>query len=93
MEFIASRFRNSSALAEGSKPSSAFFVILIPISNTAITTGKLKTAISTLLFLAFAAIPEMRLREVAKPIEVNVNPDKKTKWSLTGSCMRRTNSR
>lgn len=73
---IASRFNNSSELAESSNPSNAFFVARTAISKMEITTGKLSTAINTLLLFAFAAMPEIKLNEVEKPIEVSNNTRK-----------------
>ena len=71
IEFIAVRFSNSSELAAKSRPSIEFFVVLMARSNIAIITGKLNTAMSTLLLFAFEAIPEIRLNAAEKPHEVN----------------------
>lgn len=70
---MASKFNNSSELAESSNPSNAFFVARTAISKMEITTGKLSTAINTLLLFAFAAMPEIKLREVEKPMEPRNN--------------------
>src|SRR6478735_10182412 len=68
---MASRVRISSQLTERSKASMQFFVILMAINKIEITIGKLSTAISMLLLLAFAAIPESMVRDAAKPKDVN----------------------
>lgn len=77
MQLIASRFNNSSVLAARSIPSNAFLVARTAISKMDITTGKLNTAISTLLLLAFAAIPEIKLSEAEKPSEARKSTVKK----------------
>lgn len=74
---MASRFNSSSVLADRSRPSSVFFVARTAISNIEITIGKLSTAISTLLLLAFAAIPEIRLSDVENPIDVKNSTTRK----------------
>ena len=67
MQFIAIRFMISSVLAARSIPSTAFFVMRIVINKIEITTGKLSTAISTLLLLALDAMPEIKLNDAENP--------------------------
>lgn len=71
IQLMASRFNNSSELAESSNPSNAFFVARTAINKMEITTGKLNTAINTLLLFAFEAIPEIKLSEVENPTDAN----------------------
>lgn len=65
-------------LAARSIPSTAFFVTRIVINRIETTTGKLSTAISTLLLLPFDAIPEMILSEVESPTDPRIRAAKKT---------------
>jgi hypothetical protein len=78
MQFIASKFNSSSWLSDIARPSSAFFVILIDISNIEMITGKLNTAMSTLLLSVFEAIAEIRLKEAEKPNELKISVRKNT---------------
>lgn len=78
MQFIANRLMSSSWLADRSMPSSTFLVTLIARSNNAMITGKLNTAIRILLLLVLDAIPEMRLREAEKPMDVRINVSRKS---------------
>jgi hypothetical protein len=78
MQFIANRFRISSRFACLSMPSTAFFVILMARSKSAITTGKLNTAIKILLLLALEAILDIRLSDAENPKEVRNKVRKKT---------------
>lgn len=73
IQLMATRFNNSSELDESSNPSNAFLVARTAISKMEITTGKLSTAINTLLLFAFAAIPEIKLNDVENPIDTNSN--------------------
>ena len=93
MEFIASKLTISSRLNDLSNPSSAFFVALIAVNRIAISTGKLRTAIKMLLLFALEAMPEMRLREAANPIEVSTSNVKKRRWSCTGLLRNTMNNR
>lgn len=58
-----------------------------------ITTGKLKTVISTLLLLAFDAIPERSVREAENPQETNKMVTKNTPLSISGFEINRTNNK
>ena len=88
MLFIAIRFRSSSTLADLSNPSSTFLVIFIAINKSAIMTGKLSTAIRMLLLLALEAMPEIKLKEAEKPIEVKNKVRIKSPISVTGLPMK-----
>ena len=70
-----------------------FFVSLIAINKMEITTGKLRTAIRILLLLAFDAIPESKVRDEAKPREVNVRVAAKRNLSWMGLLRKRVNKK
>ena len=88
MELIASRLTNSSTLAEGSNPSKAPLVALIAINKIPMTTGKLRTAISTLLLFALLEMPDIRLKEAEKPHDVKNNVHMNKGKSPTGLSMK-----
>lgn len=81
---MASNVNNSSQLASHPNPSRQFFVTLIAISRMEMTTGKLSTAINTVLLLALALILESNVREDAKPSAVRNITTAKMNLSSTG---------
>jgi FtsZ-binding cell division protein ZapB len=91
MQFIANKFNNSSVLRDGSTPSRALLVTLVANKRMEITTGKLNTAISTLLLLALEAIPEIKLSEAENPHDVNASVQKKSRLSWIGFPMKTEN--
>lgn len=70
-----------------------FFVIFIANNKIEITTGKLKTVISTLLLLAFDAIPESSVREDENPQETNKMVTKNNPLLLSGFEIKRKNNK
>lgn len=83
-QFIAKSVRISSQLTERSRPSMQFLVTLMAIKRMEITIGKLSTAIKILLLLAFAAIPDSKVREAAKPKEVMTMTNRNSAESSMG---------
>lgn len=91
-QFIATNVRISSQLTERSRPSIQFLVTLIANNRMEITMGKLSTAMRMLLLLAFAAIPESKVSEAAKPKEVAIMTIKKSETSTIGLPRKRIKS-
>lgn len=79
---MANKVSISSQLAPQPKPSMQFLVILMAMSKMDITIGKLSTAMSMVLLLAFAAMLDKSVREAANPREVSkINvPNRAVSW-------------
>jgi hypothetical protein len=80
--FIAAIVINSSMLTDRSSPSMQFFVSLIAFSNTPMMTGKLSTAIITLLLIVFEAMADSSDSDAEKPYDasINVRRNRGTSW-------------